>query len=96
MVGEEDEEDEEKREETSEKKAPWGKRKKMYYSADNVDYEVSMINDGKWQHMLISIFCNHPYCSFMFTLLIDYFMLKTIQITWIFYYTYRVHYSLNI
>ena len=46
MVGEEDEEDEEK-EEASEKKAPWGKRKKMYYNADNVDYEVSMIAVSK-------------------------------------------------
>ena len=42
-----DEEDEEEGEEKNDKKAPWGKRKKMYYSADNVDYEVSMIDDGK-------------------------------------------------
>lgn len=36
----EDEEEDEEGEERKEKKAPWGKQKKMYYSADNVDYEL--------------------------------------------------------
>eukprot|EP00250_Pteridium_aquilinum_P033156 c5261_g1_i1 orf=161-2083(+) len=40
MEDEEEDEAEEEEEGRKEKKAAWGKRKKMYYSADNVDYEL--------------------------------------------------------
>lgn len=32
--------DEQEEEEEEERKAVWGRRKNMYYNADNVDYEV--------------------------------------------------------
>lgn len=44
-VGMEDDEDDEEEEEK--KSAVWGKGKKIYYGADNVDYEVRTINAGE-------------------------------------------------